>query len=506
MNLQTNLTDMISPFDNIYLIDNTLNRQHEFRGSVHKVIQNEVLFTVSAGLSTHRLHSGPNFDIRFVPNRYQVLCQYSALNKINAALTRYLFPNIKDIKTKPYEKNSLKLYNKSIEANPEQLQAVEQIVCEGWTNTCPYVLFGPPGTGKTTTIVECIIQLLNKNKHNRILVTAQSNSACDEITMRLKNILYAGFDQKPLILRIYSQTYRDRIERVDDDFYDISNVHSAHFYPPIDVLRTYRVIISTPFLVGMYHNSGLSKGVFSHIFFDENASVSIPEALCSISGLWFQNTRLVLSGDPKQLGYIFKYKACEKFGFDISLMERLLELPAYQVDEDGSYNVGVQTRLRKNFRCHPEILKLFNNLCYKGELEAHGDDVKVGRAIGWHGLSNPKVPIVFHPVTKESQRSRYETSWWNPAEIEVVLSYVKHLMYMGLNGTKVTQKDIGIISPYKKQYFLIKEELERRNWGLIEIGSAEIFQGREKQIIIVSTVRSETPTVGFLNNIKVCFF
>lgn len=504
MNLQTNLAELVTPFDNIYLIDKTLNEKHEFRGSVHKVVHNEVLFTVSAGVSRHRMFSGPRFDIRFVPNRYQVLCQYSALNKANVHLIRYLFPKIEDIKPKTIGRNSLKLYNKSIEANPEQLQAVEQIVCEGWTNMCPYVLFGPPGTGKTTTIVECIIQLLNKDKNNRILVTAQSNSACDEITMRLKNILYTGFDQKPLVLRIYSQTYRDRIERVDDDFYEISNVcHSAHFYPPVEVLKTYRVIISTPFLVGMYHNSGLNNGVFSHIFFDENASVSIPEALCSISGVWSRNTRLVLSGDPKQLGHIFKYKAYEKFGFEISLMERLLQLPVYRVDQGGNYNVGVQTRLRKNFRCHPEILKLFNNLCYNGELEAHGNNVKVGRAIGWHGLSNPKVPIVFHPVTKESQRSRYETSWWNPAEIEVVLSYVKHLMYMGLNGTKVTQKDIGIISPYKKQYNMIKDELERRNWGLIEIGSAEIFQGREKQIIIVSTVRSETPTVGFLNNIKV---
>ncbi|KAL5288842.1 MOV10 family protein [Megaselia abdita] len=470
---QTNLAELIAPFDNIFLFDNTLENDYEFRGSVHKVLKNEVLFTVSCGMSSIRMMSGPSFKVRFVPNRYQVLCQYSALKKTDVHLLRYLFPKIDDIRKKPFKRNLLKLYNKAIEGNPEQLQAVEQIVCDGWTNVCPYVLFGPPGTGKTTTIVECIIQLLNKDKTNRILVTAQSNSACDEITMRLKNILYSGCDQKPIVLRIYSQTYRGSIERVDDDFYEISNVcHSTHFYPTVEVLKEYRVIISTPFLVGMYHNSGLKKGVFSHIFFDENASVSIPEALCSISGVWSQDTRIVLSGDPKQLGHIFKYKANQKFGFDLSLMERLLELPVYRVDEYGNYNVGVQTRLRKNFRCHPEILRVFNNLCYNGELEAHGDGVKVNRAIGWHGLSNPKVPIVFHPVREHCQRSLYETSWWNPAEIEIV------------------------------QYSIIKTEMEKRNWGNIEVGSAEIFQGREKQVIIVSTVRSQTPTVGFLNNIK----
>lgn len=255
----------------------------------------------------------------------------------------------------------------------------------------------------------------------------------------------------------------------------------------------------------MYNSSGLGNDFFTHIFFDENASVSIPEALCAIAGVWSERTKLILSGDPKQLGPVFTYQNIEKLGFEISLMERLLELPVYAVQGDGCYNQSVMTRLRKNFRCHPEILKVFNNLCYSGELETNADPLKVNRAIGWNSLPNPKVPIIFYPVDTPSQRNSYETSWWNPVEIEVVLSYVKQLMYYGINGEKVNESDIGIISPYKKQYTLIKKELEKRNWENIEIGSAEIFQGREKQIIIVSTVRSKTETIGFLNNIKVNF-
>lgn len=64
------------------------------------------------------------------------------------------------------------------------------------------------------------------------------------------------------------------------------------------------------------------------------------------------------------------------------------------------------------------------------------------------------------------------------------------------------QTDIGIISPYRKQWEMIKETCNAMNWYDIQIGSVEIFQGQEKRIIIVSTVRSNTDTVGFLDNEK----
>uniref|UniRef100_T1H1M1 DNA2/NAM7 helicase helicase domain-containing protein n=1 Tax=Megaselia scalaris TaxID=36166 RepID=T1H1M1_MEGSC len=172
-------------------------------------MNNEVLFTVSAGKSEYKIVSGSDFNIRFVPNRYQLLCQYAALNKTKTNLLRYLFPTDNRNFNNILQKGAIKLNNISIEKNPEQLQAILQICNDGWSNKCPYIILGPPGTGKTTTIVECIVQLVSNSENNRILVTAPSNSACDEITMRLRKILYKGYDQKPLLLRIYSQTYRD---------------------------------------------------------------------------------------------------------------------------------------------------------------------------------------------------------------------------------------------------------------------------------------------------------
>lgn len=83
------------------------------------------------------------------------------------------------------------------------------------------------------------------------------------------------------------------------------------------------------------------------------------------------------------------------------------------------------------------------------------------------------------------------------------MDYVKDLMYFGINGDKLDQTDIGIISPYKNQYQRIQEQLNMRNWNQIDCGSVELFQGKEKQIIIVSFVRSFTEKLGFLNNSRV---
>ena len=83
------------------------------------------------------------------------------------------------------------------------------------------------------------------------------------------------------------------------------------------------------------------------------------------------------------------------------------------------------------------------------------------------------------------------------------MDYLKELMYFGINGKQLSETDIGIISPYKKQYKLIQEELNLRKWFNIETGSVEIFQGKEKDVIIVSFVRSGTQGLGFLDSPRV---
>lgn len=94
-------------------------------------------------------------------------------------------------------------------------------------------------------------------------------------------------------------------------------------------------------------------------------------------------------------------------------------------------------------------------------------------------------------------------SLYNSDEVHIVMDYIKDLMYFGISGKPVKQTDIGVISPYKKQYLRIREELNLRKWYHIETGSVETFQGKEKDIIIVSFVRSNTSTLGFLESPRV---
>lgn len=92
-------------------------------------------------------------------------------------------------------------------------------------------------------------------------------------------------------------------------------------------------------------------------------------------------------------------------------------------------------------------------------------------------------------------------SLYNKSEIDVVVEYLQSLLKK-TSSRPLKQEDIGIISPYRKQWEMIKSRCEGMSWSGIQIGSVEIFQGQEKRVIIVSTVRSNTKTIGFLDSEK----
>lgn len=93
-------------------------------------------------------------------------------------------------------------------------------------------------------------------------------------------------------------------------------------------------------------------------------------------------------------------------------------------------------------------------------------------------------------------------SFYNVEEISVVKKYIKMLMNETINGKFIDQSDIGVVSPYLKQCKKIRDYCESRKWHKIEVATVETYQGREKSVIIISTVRSGTKTLGFLNNEK----
>lgn len=205
-------------------------------------------------------------------------------------------------------------------------------------------------------------------------------------------------------------------------------------------------------------------------------------------------SNIVLLGDYKQLGPLISSKVSQQLGLNISLMERIMSKPRYK-----SFDKNYVTQLLDNFRSHPAILQFSNVLFYESKLRAKIAEPEKSFGLKWQYLSNKKFPILFHCVKTPSQIEVNGNSSFNSGEIEIVRFYVELLLRVGINGVNVVPEDIGIVSPYKSQLNMLKSAL--RHVGKVEIGTAEYYQGREKKIIIISTVKSNN-SVGFLSSEK----
>jgi helicase MOV-10 len=209
--------------------------------------------------------------------------------------------------------------------------------------------------------------------------------------------------------------------------------------------------------------------------------------------------QIVLLGDHKQLGPVIESDFAAKLGLGVSLMERLMMKPRYQ-PKSGEYDKKYLMQLLDNYRSHPAILQFSNVQFYESKLRAKIAEPERSFAVKWQYLSNPKFPILFHCNKSPSRIMHGGTSSFNDGEIKMVLFYVNLLLNCGIDGKKVTQNDIGIVSPYKAQLNKLRDALSHVRD--IEIGTAEYYQGREKKIVIISTVKSRD-NVGFLKSEKV---
>ncbi|ALC41938.1 CG6701, partial [Drosophila busckii] len=475
-----------------------------------------VYFARVLGVSAQRVNitcdrhlpENTTYSLVFRPVRAVLRYQYRALNQLKLTtvehVQRLLFPPV--VSKEPLALGALCLHNACIGTNPEQHQAVQQIaLCKKLP--APYIVFGPPGTGKTATICEAIYQLFVRRPETHILVLAGSNTACDEIALRLlRAIANANLPTQPRPLtRIFAASCDRRIDNIDDLLLEYSNMYALHFYPHVQTVHDYRIVVCTLSLAGKLSTGGFGRdenkqSVFSHVFVDEAAASTEAEVLMGITCTMAASTNLILSGDHKQLGPVLQSQRAGDWGLAVSLFDRLLQRECYRLDENGDYNVAVQTRLRRNYRSHPEIVSLYSNLYYNSELQSEAALENVCLAKNWFHTPNENFPIMFHSVFGTTMNAQSSLSLCNNKEIDAVMDYVKDLMYFGIDGEKLKQTDIGIISPYKNQYQRIQEQLNMRNWHHIDCGSVELFQGKEKQIIIVSFVRSFTEKLGFLNN------
>lgn len=349
------------------------------------------------------------------------------------------------------------------------------------------------GTGKTTVLVEAVKQIIQLKPASRILITAQSNSACNEISLRLINSTPAFH-----IIRLFSSSQFNQQHNETNIPNEISMISNQLKNINVVSLQQYSVIVTT-----VVTSSKLKQSInlaFDYIFIDECASATEPEALIPILKFGAKNSKItsniILLGDHKQLGPILKSQLSVNLGLDVSLMERIMTKKRYQVDSQANSDYVIQ--LLDNYRSHPAILHLSNIVFYDSKLRTKMTDNDKLWAYDWTYLKNKDFPILFHSTDQQSSIN-FEGSSYNDSEVLFVLAYITFLLKDGVGSRKITAEDIGILTPYKAQAHLLKESLKNSD---IEIGSAEYYQGREKNIIIVSTVRSQSQTIGFLNNKK----
>ncbi|XP_018601263.1 putative helicase mov-10-B.2 isoform X2 [Scleropages formosus] len=269
-------------------------------------------------------------------------------------------------------------------------------------------------------------------------------------------------------------------------------------------------------------SGGIPVGHFSHIFIDEAGHAMEPECIIAVAGLLQPGTgQLVLAGDPKQLGPILRSPLAIQHGLGLSLLERLmLDNPLYQkAKPKGAYDEHFVSKLLHNYRSHPAILRIPNELFYDGELQVFADHHLRESCCTWEHLPKKDFPVVFHGAMGRDEREANSPSFFNVTEIHILMDYLKKLLQtQGKKGlATLSPKEIGIITPYRKQVEKInkairidKELNQLKNIKELKVGSVEEFQGQERKVIMVSTVRSSATYVkmdkefnlGFLTNEK----
>ncbi|KAK7405930.1 hypothetical protein VNO78_07542 [Psophocarpus tetragonolobus] len=462
-----------------------------YQGFIHRVEADEIYLKFDPEFYFY--HRDENrYDVHFTYNRINIRRIYQAAEAAENLGTEFLFPSTSS-KKRHIKTSSLLPISGTF--NEEQICSIKMILgCKG---APPYLIHGPPGTGKTRTIVEAILQLYKYHKNSRILVCAPSNSAADFILEKLLAQQDVECRQHEIFrLNASTRPYEDvKPEVIRFCFFD----EMVFKCPPVNALIHYRIIISTYMSASLLFAEDVARGHFSHIFLDEAGQASEPETLIPVSHLCTKHTVVVLAGDQLQLGPVIYSKKADEYGLGVSFMERLSECELY-----ASGDANYVTRLIRNYRCHPAILHLPSRLFYCEELIACRDSstfMEIGNM-----LPNKEFPILFYGIQGCDEREGNNPSWFNRIEASKVIEVVRRL----IAGGNIKEENIGIITPYRQQVLKIKQTLENLDMPEIKVGSVEQFQGQEKEVIIISTVRStirhnefdRVHCLGFLSNYR----
>lgn len=395
------------------------------------------------------------------------------------------------------------------------------------------LIHGPPGTGKTFTLIEIIRQMVSRGE--RVLVCGPSNVSVDNILERLKHHikgnklirighparLFQGNRMNALDIVSktgdHGQVIRELREEIDQNLGKISKTRSGRerreIYSDVKVLRKdYRVrekkvlndiimeaqvVVSTLHGAGSYslRNAAQASGrpLFDTIIIDE-VSQSL-EAQCWIPIMDFPDTKkLVIAGDNMQLPPVVMSKSAKT--------KDVLEKTLFDRVESLKEGEKVKKLLSIQYRMNENIMQFPSNYFYKSKLVA---DSSVAHRLlcelpDVERIEETEAPVMWidtqgddFPESSLEDNNKFDTSRYNENEAYLVFNYVKKLLEHG-----VTPESIGIIAPYSAQVSLLSKLIHEQH-NAVEIATVDGFQGREKEVIILSLVRSnEKGEVGFL--------
>lgn len=373
------------------------------------------------------------------------------------------------------------------------------------------ILWGPPGTGKTHTIASAIAGIV-KHKLGRVLACATSNYAVNVLAQRLISSgipVLRAFTNSTSPRDVYNSVFRDLLQhsngiinprtkaRISPDRIELD---SAFERVTQDDLEKYPVICITT-----AHTQWMQqiRTDFEFVFVDECSQATEAESLMPVTFVEEKCT-ICLSGDPHQLGPSIVSLIADHLGLGSSLMHR-------HFDVCGRSPVS-STLLINCYRCHPSILEMFNTLFYNNSL----DSLRNAKAQHHHVpiacslVRNQQYPVLFVDIPSAApeqqifsaldfysghhtgqQRGMYE----NEREARAV----EHILSVLLSENRFTKDEaaekIGVITPYRQQVLRIRGLLAANDVTRdVLIGTVDQYQGQEREIIIVSTVRGTKET------------
>lgn len=415
--------------------------------------------------------------------------------------------------------------------NDSQLTALRHVI----TAQDVAIIHGPPGTGKTTTLVQAILETVRRER--RVLVCAPSNTAVDLLTEKLAergvNVIRLGNPSRvsDLLLKHtldarlmdhHSYSKMRAMRQTADQYRETANQRTRRFgyeeqqqrwqlkdearmlfqaaddlerFMTEDVLESVQIITCT--LVGA-SNRNIRHLSFETVFIDEAAQALEPGCWIPIA----KGQRIILAGDHHQLPPTVKSEQAAREGLRETLFEKCISRQPYTA-----------RMLTMQYRMHEQIMGFSSERFYHGQLVAH-PSVRLAGLESYDHCFVPDLPVEFLDttgcgfleVTLPESRSTA-----NPEEANLLLARLTEILAPYDQAEyEHNQLTIGVIAPYRAQINYLMDAIEENSdlnalllSRALSVGTVDSFQGQERDIIAISLTRSNAyGDIGFLSDIR----